>query len=277
MINFSKYDYLYNDEIITGIIEDSLIKDTRVTTFLIRLPRIILPEMNTHRVFSRNVSSSRAKRFSTLLKDATFNPVLWVKNHKGMQGNEIHGGIVAKLADIIWTSSKYSAIVHAWLLDKLNISKQYSNRIIEPYSYVDYLVTATDFDNFIKLRDDNAAQFEIQVVARQIKTLLQTNYPSVLEYGHWHLPFINSAERKLPIKNQVKLSVARCARTSYSNQDIIHNYEKDYNLHDRLISMGHMSPTEHQVKYTYGDEHSGNLSAGTQYRKLIEVDRLDLL
>lgn len=275
-INFSQYDYLYNDEIITNIIEDSLIKDTRITTFLIRLPRIILPEMNTHRVFSRNVSSSRAKRFSTLLKDTTFKPALWVKNHKGMQGNEIHTGIMSRLADIIWVSSKCSAIVHAWLLEKLNISKQYSNRIIEPYSYVEYLVTATEYSNFIKLRDDNAAQFEIQVVARQIKTLLETNIPRQLNPGEWHLPFVSVAERKLPIINQIKLSVARCARTSYSTQ-VIHKYDKDYILHDRLISMFHMSPTEHQVKCTYDNRYSGNLSAGTQYRKLIENERLDLI
>ena len=40
----------------------SICKETgaEITTHFVRMPRIILPEVNTHRIFSRNVASSRA-------------------------------------------------------------------------------------------------------------------------------------------------------------------------------------------------------------------------
>ncbi len=42
------------------ILADSLSdRGHRLTTFLVTYPRIVLPEMNTHSMFSRNTASSR--------------------------------------------------------------------------------------------------------------------------------------------------------------------------------------------------------------------------
>jgi thymidylate synthase ThyX len=64
MIEFRQYDYLESETKVTVICDStSSLTGSRATTLLCRVPRFILPELNTHRVFSRNVASSRAKRF----------------------------------------------------------------------------------------------------------------------------------------------------------------------------------------------------------------------
>src|ERR1044072_9346325 len=63
----------------------------RLTTMEVTLPRLVLAEFNTHRVFSRNSASSRAIPVEKMLKkiqEDPFIPVYWGKNQKGMQANE---------------------------------------------------------------------------------------------------------------------------------------------------------------------------------------------
>lgn len=287
MIEFNQYDYLETETKVTVIADStSPITSARAVTFLCRVPRFILPELNTHRVFSRNVSSSRAKRFSSLIKDTVFHPKLWIENHKGMQGAELLPTWKGWFADFLWSSSKWSAVVHGYLLDKLGVSKQYTNRAIEPYCYIDYLVTSTEWNNFLVQRDDNAAQFEIQVLARKIKEALKKNQSVLLKYGEWHLPFITAWEKEqFDINTQIKLSVARCARTSYtdlayrgyskqkSGKHKLNSGDKDMILYHQLVlsKPPHLSPTEHQL---LAENPTANLEGNTkgfvQYRKLLE-------
>lgn len=63
----------------------------RLTTMVVTFPRIILAEMNTHRMFSRNSASSRAIPFKKMVRSVMENPfipIAWQKDHKGMQGTE---------------------------------------------------------------------------------------------------------------------------------------------------------------------------------------------
>ena len=74
------------------IVADSLSpQGERLTSLLVTFPRIILSEVNTHRMLSKNTSSSRAIPFEkmreTILRDP-FIPIAWQKAHKGMQGTE---------------------------------------------------------------------------------------------------------------------------------------------------------------------------------------------
>lgn len=58
---------------------------------LCTFPRIILAEVNTHRMLSKNTSSSRAIPFQKMVKaiiDNPFIPIAFQKHHSGMQGNE---------------------------------------------------------------------------------------------------------------------------------------------------------------------------------------------
>ena len=78
------------------IIEDSESPDgVRLTTFEAEIPRIVLAEFNTHRVFSRNSASSRAipvKKMIQRVLDDPYVPESWGKNQKGMQaGKDLEG------------------------------------------------------------------------------------------------------------------------------------------------------------------------------------------
>lgn len=271
MIEFSEY-YALEHETQARVITDSYNPFTgyRATTLLVTFPRFILPEMNTHRKFSRNVASSRAKRFSEVAKRATFVPKLWIANHKGMQGSEVISPFKQFLAKLVWSSASTLAYWHGRALDKLNVSKQYSNRLLEPFIYIDYLVTSTEWDNFFNQRIDYAAQFEMQVTATRINQAIEASVPKILDEGIWHLPFV---EEGLQVNtfDKIRISGANCARTSYStegNGDL----KKDCQLFAKLAESNppHLSPLEHQLFCTKDAVSSGNIDGFIQLRKVLE-------
>lgn len=62
-----------------------------IATVICTFPRIILAELNTHRIFSRNSASSRAIPFRKMLRSVIENPFIplaFQKDHSGMQGTE---------------------------------------------------------------------------------------------------------------------------------------------------------------------------------------------
>lgn len=70
------------------IIKDSICNGQRLTTMQVTHPRIVHAEFNTHCMFARNASSSRAIPFAVTVKRVTedpFIPVYWGENQSGMQ------------------------------------------------------------------------------------------------------------------------------------------------------------------------------------------------
>lgn len=67
------------------VIADSIdSRGNRITSMILVYPRFILPELNTHRMFSRNAASSRAIPFEKMVKDIEedpFIPIAWQKNN----------------------------------------------------------------------------------------------------------------------------------------------------------------------------------------------------
>lgn len=125
------------------IIADSLSpQGHRITTMQVTFPRMILAELNTHRLFSRNSASSRAIPFEKMVKSVQENP---------------------------------------------------------------FIPTVWNFENL-----------------------------------------------------KIKISTARCARVSYTivgEEGKKHDYQKDIELHDKLLSSGHMSPFEHCAKVMTDEEY----------------------
>lgn len=143
------------------------------------MPRIILAELNTHRMFSRNSASSRAIPFEKMLKmveENPFVPMAWQKDHKGMQGAEyISNPLAIEIRSKQWLEARNNAINQANLLgkdlefygsnseysvSKLDskiedyepVTKQMINRLLEPFMYHKVLITATEWENFFALR-----------------------------------------------------------------------------------------------------------------------------
>lgn len=205
----------------------------RLTTLEITFPRIVLAEFNTHRMFSRNSASSRAIPFKKQLQRVMLDPFIPERfpiNGKGMQPQGYYDRYTSsfeyKVARQIWLDARDEAIRFARELTgehvvdfnsegeplRLSVHKQIANRLLEPFMWHTVIVTATEFDNFFKLRTHTDAQAEI----KQIADLMYSAYhafdkefpsvtkvegagweairPQVLKRGEWHLPLFNKQE-----------------------------------------------------------------------------------
>jgi thymidylate synthase ThyX len=248
----------------------------RLTTVECVYPRFIHAQLMTHRVFSRSASSSRAIPVNKLIDAVEADPAMpmsWGKNQRGMQATETFGAIDEPALKSAWLSARDAAVYHAKRLAHVGVHKQIVNRILEPFSHIHVVITATEWDNFFNLRRHDAAQPEIQALANHMFMVRAESTPvgSSGLIGGWHLPYILPEEReKWPVDALLMYSVARCARVSYTNHgtDKI-DHEKDAILHDTLLQEGHMSPFEHQARPVEFSEGNSNFKGWRQYRKTI--------
>ena len=193
----------------------------RITTLQLRYPRFIHAEYMTHRVFSRNASSSRAIPVERMIQDVIDDPAMpvhWGKNQPGMQALEELEGLDKQEANMIWLLGRDQAVSQARNMASLGAHKQIVNRILEPFQHINVLVTATEWDNFFALRDHVDAQPEIAELARKMKHAMVMSDPDVLEVGEWHLPYTYKPNLK-SVDKLKKISAARCASVSYKTVD----------------------------------------------------------
>src|SRR5512135_1987029 len=123
----------------------------RLTTFVLTYPRFIHSEFMTHRVFSRNASSSRAIPVKKQIQEIIDNPVIplaFTKNKAGMQGGAALDGEAHDKAVAAWLEGRDRAVEIANKLADLEVHKQYANRVLEPWAHITVVCTATDFANF---------------------------------------------------------------------------------------------------------------------------------
>ncbi|MEK7621112.1 MAG: FAD-dependent thymidylate synthase [Patescibacteria group bacterium] len=292
----------------------------RVTTLEVELPRIVLAEFNTHRMFSRNSASSRAipvhKQLRKLLNEP-FIPEKFGRNQPGMQSFTFLEGYKHEEAVRLWLKARDKAATSAFEMllgesysgwcfgynrennefatveqlndgfdaaikhfnkelkkenpadtDILNVHKQICNRILEPFMWHTVVVTATEWSNFMALRVDEHAQAEIRKPAELMLAALEASTPEELGYGQWHLPFVQPDEAKdLDIETKIKVSCARCARTSYLTHKNVRDFTEDVVMYSRLAGPGHMSPMEHACRpLEVGEQQKGNLLGWHQHR-----------
>ncbi len=257
------------------IITDSLSpSNVRLTTLIARIPRCVLAELNTHRVFSRNSASSRAiPTFKMIEKVDTdpFIPEKWGANGKGMQAH----GVLSPEAEIeatrVWLELRDQMVEGAKRLADLGVHKQHVNRVLEPFLWHTVVISSTEWSNFIHLRDNGAADPGIEKTAAAIREVLEANVPRKLNYGEWHLPFVDERDAGLPLDVLIKLSVARCARVSYETHEGIRDPQKDVELFDSLLKNGHLSPFEHAARPMVVEEIE-DFVPFVQTRKIAEFD-----
>ena len=269
------------------IIADSIgPRHPRLTTFELRYPRFVHSELMTHRMFSRNASSSRAipveRQIASIVED-TAHPVHWGKNKSGMQADEetdtmitLHKKIcttegeenypIQLTAMEAWNEARDRAIEVAQGFADAGYHKQIVNRILEPYAHIKVVLTATNFENWFWLRRHPDAQPEMKVLADLMYDAMEDSTPEMLVEGQWHRPYITRDELHMTriidpkdVDVLVKVSVARCARVSYKTHDgRATTLTEDVKLYDRLVGSAplHASPAEHQARLdtiTYSD------------------------
>jgi hypothetical protein len=236
------------------VVEDSIANDTRLVTLELRFHRFILPEFNTHRVFSRNASSSRAIPVSKMIEQVKLNPAMpihWGKNQKGMQAVEELTDYEKRVVKDYWRDAAFQMSKQADLMQNMGLHKQATNRLLEPFQFINVVMTATEWFNFFELRDHADAQPEIKELARVMKAVMDKSKPTLLSAGEWHLPYVSAEEvQEIGMENALKCSTARCARVSYVTFDMKPpTVENDLRLYDQLITSRpqHASPAEHQA------------------------------
>lgn len=169
----------------------------RLTTLEITFPRIVLPELNTHRAFSRNSASSRAIPVEKMIKrveEDPFVPEYWGVNQRGMVAEEDSDEESKKEAIAEWLMARDNAVASAKKLMQLNMHKQITNRLLEPFMWHTVIVSATEWDNWDALRTHADAQPEIRRIAIAMKEARNNSNPVSLNYGELHLPLVDDVE-----------------------------------------------------------------------------------
>lgn len=236
------------------VVADSIAAGSRLITLEIELHRMILPEFNTHRVFSRNFQSSRAipmARQRELVEADPAMPVYWGENQSGMVANNelsVEGQLKAKK---MWRIALKDALYIHKTMEKLGVHKQIANRLLEPFMYTRGVVTATErsFNSFFKLRCAYDAQPEIKAIADAMKKAISRSEPAKLSRGDWHLPYVDINDYD-SLTDAINVSVAACAQVSYRKLDL--TVEKANKIVGMLNLDGsggnpHASPCEHQA------------------------------
>lgn len=265
------------------IIEATTNNGKAIYTFQLKYWRGIHSEMMTHRVFSRNASSTRAIPVMKTIKQVWNEPampVYWGENKAGMQAGEELVGTKLKAAKFLWRLSGKLACILAHGMVKLGLHKQIAGRILEPWQYIHVVLTGTEFENFFNLRIHKDAQPEIQELAAKMKQAMDQCTPrevseSSINHRHYHLPYVSIAERtRYNIQTCLQFSAARCARVSYLTHD--NRYpkpEEDLKLYDRLVGSEprHASPVEHQAHAALNEKYkSNNFTGWVQQREVLE-------
>jgi hypothetical protein len=283
--------------ILAKIVADSVSpQGIRLTTMQLRYPKFIHGEFMTHRVMSRNASSSRAIPVERMIQDVLNDPampVFWGKNQKGMQAVEELCGHDQICAQERWLFARDAAVEQAKAMLRWNVHKQIVNRIIEPWAHINVVCTATDWANFFALRRHPDAQPEMRVLADAMWEALEASTSVKLQPGEWHVPYVTHDDFEGvcggdPLEEAewnclIKLSVARCARVSYlTHEGKPPRIEEDLKLYDRLVGSVplHSSPAEHQatpdvpqlIAISDGwrnEEQHGNFTGWRQWRKFL--------
>lgn len=255
-------------------------------TFELTYPRYIHSEFMTHRVFSRNASSSRAipvKRMVEQVRENTVIPPKVFMNQKGMVGETEADPVTTTAFHVLWEEAAENACKTAEMMERLGIHKQHINRILEPFQYIKVIVTATDWYNFFVLRLAPDAQPEMRELANAIYDEMNRYHNKavgVLELDKEHtvvsLPYVTDEDVKEIGKEEyhtlMKISAARCARVSYNNHDGSKpDIEKDLKLYGHLYDSKHMSPMEHACIRDEDSRKKANLNGWKSLRYLIET------
>jgi thymidylate synthase ThyX len=226
----------------------------------------------THRLFSRNAASSRAipvAKAIELIKADTAKPIHWGKNQPGMSAKEECNAVMASHSECHgysreewWDEARDAAIYHAEEFNAAGYHKQIVNRMLEPFSHIKVVCTATEYDNFFYLRCHPDAQPEIQKLAELMYDAREASVPVKLLPGSWHTPYFKNGQwiptsysdaygemndDGATLEDALAISASCCAQVSY--RVLNDSLEKAKDIYKRLVESKpvHASPFEHQA------------------------------
>jgi thymidylate synthase ThyX len=218
--------------------------------------------------------SSRAIKLKDRIAEVKNNPAIpiyWGRDQQGMVAYEELSEQEKVEAEIRWLEAAQDAVAHAERLSEIQVHKQTSARILEPFLWQTNVITSTEWDNMFKQRIHPDAQPEFRELAIKIKEAMKNSTPKFVNLGEWHLPYISRTDREAyDIESLKKISVARVARTSYGKGKGW-DAEKDLKLENRLFTADpkHYAPYEMIATPTFMPLVEGNFTGWRQLRHLI--------
>lgn len=244
---------------------------TELVTYEIEFPRIILAEVNTHKILVRNTQSTRAVPIKSALEQLEKNfymPTFWGKNKAGMVATEENNegitypspaipdksfAIVSR--EYLWKKAKSLMCEIAECYSAAGYHKQVIGRLLEPFMMIRMVISGTEWDNFFNLRIEPTAQPEFRELAIKMYQELKKSHPLEISYNEWHLPYISRQRvgdelcyfidgKSVDLDTARKISLSCIAQTSYRKQD--KSEEKADDIIGKLFNgdIIHASPAE---------------------------------
>jgi hypothetical protein len=211
------------------ILADSISEmGVRFLTYEIEYPRLILAELNTHKMLSKNSFSSRAVPFNKMVQQLNGRPVRFGANQGGMQDKgedfdamviipeylydalaqyllqeldgmltvedlkEISGDGTAQMTAFgAWNFHRFLSVGIAGALNDAKYHKQVFNRLTEAHQMMKTVISGTELENFFWLRDHGAADPSLHELARVMNEARKASTPELLKAGEWHLPYLD--------------------------------------------------------------------------------------
>lgn len=262
----------------------------RVTTFRLHYHRYIHAEFMTHKMISKNASSSRAIPVGKMLQsiqEMPAKPIHWGLNEPGMQANREADGSLAVDGHNLWqmAANWATSVSSDMWMDGKGFHKQIVNRIAEPFSFINVVATGTDWENFFWLRYHADAAPEIAELARCMYEAREASEPLQLWSTEWHLPYVDQfrdsegmlqycdydSESVYSLDEAQKISSSCCAQASYRSLD--QSLDKALGMFTRLVGGKplHASPFEHpctpfsDLEYNIRNESKLKLKEGLSY------------
>ena len=266
-----------------------------IITYQLHYPRIIHSEFMTHRMLSKNASSSRAipvDRMLEYISKQTAEPIEWGKAKAGMQSDGSHDGEITFEADDgeiltgfspeeAWEYACATAIEISRGFHNAGYHKQVANRLTEAFQFINVVVTGTDWDNFFYLRHHKDADPTIAELARIMYNAKEESGAETLFAGEYHTPYVDHVRETqtgnllyrtngeaVSVEEAIKISISCCAQVSYRLND--NTLQKALTLYDKLITMkpAHASPTEHVATPFSEDDYLNRYSLVVQAKEL---------
>lgn len=274
----------FTHEIKAEVIADSLSPTgVRLTTLALTYNRFLMPEIMMHRKQTRSSASSRAIPFKTMLERAEQFPAPFVEypcEQSGMQGGAmLEGEDLAAALDVLsdiqlYTTSRLRSYLEQHEDPATRLHKSVLNRTLEWFGWTTTVLAATEWENYFRQRAHKDAMPEFRELAYKVREAMEASTPKQLGWYEWHLPFIDD-ERDAALSpiEKIKVSTARCARTSYLSHDGEFSHEADFRMYDNtLATNGHWAPLEHPAVCLPGQvTHLGNFDVPWhQFRHMVE-------
>jgi hypothetical protein len=226
-----------------------------MASWQVKLPSFLDGEMRTHRQRSNSAASFRARTTASMIRDVLEDPFVrwhWSLNEPGMQGNTPASPEVADRNRERWLAARFPVVRVVQAMADDNLHKQDCNRLLQPWSWMQYVVTTrvSHIPHFESLRIEGGTEPHFFDIATEMRLLLVEHGPAIEREAH--LPYVDDVDAaRWSVRDAARASSTRCRRASLfrAGEREMSSMADDVRLGLEAESTDplHATPFEHQV------------------------------